>query len=108
MARGCTPGLVRRWSWYIFPDPDSDTFERAAPPEVDDIAINPNTGSCWRVVSVKPSSRKGKGWYVLHMEGLGVDAAKLGEEGTFASVGLTHADHEAIRAIEHAERIGAL
>lgn len=108
MARGCTPGLVRRWSWYVFPDPDSEDFERPPPPVEGDIAVHPDTGSCYLVLAVKASARKGKGWYSIQMEGLGVGAADLDDEGTFPYGGLTHADIEAIRAIEHAESIGAL
>lgn len=95
--RGCTPGLITRWLWFHFPE------HRL--PEVDDIAIRSSTGSCWRVVSVKPS-RKGGRWYSIRVEGLGVGAAELGEEGTFGVAEMDHASHEAIRIYERMEREG--
>lgn len=97
MARGCIPGLVTRWSWWAGWDEEAGYRD---PPEVDDIAVHPDTGSCYRVVSIKPSSRKARGWYVMHVEGLGLGAAELGDEGTFAYGRLSHADYELIRQIE--------
>lgn len=101
MARGCTPGLVQRWTFYCWPD---EVGERH-PPEEGDIGIVRSTGSCYLVQSIKPSRIKAKGWFTVHVEGLGLDAADLSEEGTFGLGRLSHADHEAIRAIEHAERL---
>lgn len=95
----CVEGLSHRWSWWA--------GEEDNPPDVDDLAVHPDTGSCYRVTSIKPSSRKGQGWYVMHVEGLGAGAATLGEEGTFGYKRLTHADHEAIRMIEAARRLDA-
>lgn len=95
--RGCTPGLVTRWLWFQFPE------HRL--PEVDDIAVRTSTGSCWRIVSVKPS-RKGGRWYSIRVEGLGIGAAEPGDDGTFTIVHLDHADHEAIRIYEQLEHEG--
>jgi hypothetical protein len=100
MARGCTPGLITRSTWWVGWDEDTGYHD---PPVEGDIAINPNTGSCWLIVSVK-SSRKGAGWFSLQREGLGIGAAKLGGEGTFGSVPLRHEDYEMIRTIESIER----
>lgn len=102
--RGCTPGLLTRWSWWAGWDEEAGFHD---PPEADDIAVHPDTGSCYRVVSIKPSPRKATGWYVMHVEGLGVGAADLGDEGTFAYGRLSHADYETIRLIEQIERTKA-
>jgi hypothetical protein len=101
--RGCTPGLITRTTWWTGWDEDTGYRD---PPEEGDIAINPNTGSCWLIVSVK-QSRKGTGWYSLKREGLGIGAAELGDEGTFGCVPLRHEDYEVIRMIESIEKAKA-
>lgn len=100
MARGCTPGLVTRCTFWVGWDEETGYGE---PPDEGDIAINPNTGSCWLIVSVR-HSRKGAGWYSLQREGLGIGAAELGDDGTFSCVPMRHEDYEVIRQIEQIER----
>jgi len=103
VARGCTPGLVTRSTWWVGWDEENGYHD---PPEEGEIAINPDTGSCWLIVSVRPS-RKGAGWFSLQREGLGIGAADLDDEGTFASVPLRHEDYEKIRQVESIERAKA-
>ena len=98
--RSCTPGLVHRWSFYVWPG-DGD------PPEEGEIAVHADTGSCYLVLSVKPSRRKGTGWHTMQVEGLGAGAAEYGAEGTFGYKRLTHSDYEAIRMIEEDQRLEA-
>lgn len=100
MPRACTPGLVRRWSFYVFPDDDLTRHV----PEEGDIAVHPDTGSCYLILAVKPSPRKAEGWFTMKIEGLGAGAAELGDEGTFSYKNLSKADYEAIHMIEQAER----
>lgn len=97
--RGCTPGIVTRWQWW--PGWDEEEGYRDPPPE-GDIAVHPETGSCYLVLSVKPS-RKGGGWYSMKVEGLGVGVVELGDEGTFQYGRLAYEDYEAIRQIEQIE-----
>jgi hypothetical protein len=102
VSRGCTPGLSHRWSWWC-----EDWEDGIDPPEDGDIAIHPDTGSCYLVLNSKRSSRKGEGWWVVHVEGLGVWAKQPGEEGTFSYKKLVHADYEEIRMIQQARAAGA-
>jgi hypothetical protein len=99
--RGCIAGLVQSWSFYIWPDEEGERH----PPEDGDIAIVRATGSCYLVLDIKPSARKGKGWYRVKVEGLGIGAAEIGEEGTFPMGRLSHEDLKAIAAIEACERV---
>lgn len=98
MARGCTPGTITRWLWFDWPETDGL-------PDEGDIGIRPSTGSCWLVLSVKPS-RKGDRWYTMQVEGLGVGAAELGDEGTFSSVPMSREHEEAAAMVENGERMG--
>lgn len=98
---GCVAGLAQRWCFYCWPDDDGDR----QPPEEGDIGVVRSTGSCYLITSIKPSRRKAAGWYTVHVEGLGVDAAGLDDDGTFGLARLSHADYEAIRMIEAAERL---
>jgi hypothetical protein len=93
--RGCIPGLVHRWLWFEWPD---EAF-----PEEGDIVIRETTGSCWLVLSVKPS-RKGGRWRTAQVEGLGTGAAEPDDDGTFTLVPWTTEMREAVEMIEHAER----
>lgn len=94
--RGCTPGLVHRWLWFEWPESEL--------PAEGDIAIRRSTGSCWLVLSIKPS-RKGGHWFTAKVEGLGVGAAEVEDEGTFTVCPLSHEDYESIRLIEAADRL---
>lgn len=98
--RGCTPGLVTDWRWFDWPDEDRHL------PEEGDIAIRESTGSCWLVVGRRKSPRRRR-WYILQMEGLGIDAAELGEDGTFSIVSMDHESLKAAEMIENAELMGA-
>jgi hypothetical protein len=102
-VKGCTPGLVHRWSWW---SGWTEEYGYGEPPEDGDIAVHARTGSCYLVLRVKPS-RKGRGWYSLQMEGLGVDAAELGDDGTFGYTPLTGASYDLIRQVEQIERAKA-
>lgn len=95
---GCVPGLAHRWLWFDWPERDM--------PDEGDIGIVGSTGSCYLVQSIKPS-RKGSRWFSIRVEGLGVDAAELGDEGTFGLGRISRVDLEAIRMIEAADRLDA-
>jgi hypothetical protein len=95
-VRGCTPGKITRWLWFDWPDGEM--------PAEGDIGIRPSTGSCWMVISIKPS-RKGDRWYTMQVEGLGIGAAELGEDGTFSSVPMSREHEEAAAMVENAERL---
>ena len=87
--------------WFDWPMAEG---EPSTLPEEGDIGIRPSTGSCWVVLSVKPS-RKGDRWYTMQVEGLGVGAAELGDEGTFSSVLMSREHEELAAGIEHVERM---
>lgn len=97
MSRGCTPGLVRDWRWFDWPE------ERL--PEEGDIAIRQSTGSCWLVVGRRKSPRRLR-WYILQMEGLGTDAAEVGDEGVFPIVSMSYENLKLAEQIEEMERAG--
>lgn len=97
MTRGCTPGLVRTWRWFDWP-------ERTLPEE-GDIAIRESTGSCWLVVGKRKSPRRLR-WYILDMEGLGIDAAAAGDEGTFTIADMSYENLKLAEQIEEMERAG--
>lgn len=96
--QGCTPGRRSSWTWYDWPESEL--------PEEGEIAVRESTGSCWLILSVRPSRKKGGRWQSIRVEALGIGAAKLGEEGTFGIVPMDHASYEAIRIYEQMEREG--
>jgi hypothetical protein len=74
-------------------------------PEEGDIGLRESTGSCWLVLSVKPS-RKGDRWRTMQVEGLGVGAAEVGDEGVFTFVPMSPQDELAAQMVENGERLG--
>jgi hypothetical protein len=102
--RGCTPGLVHRWSWWSDP-PEQEGDPPEYEPEEGEILKHPETGSCYLIQSAKRSSRKARGWWVLMVEGLGVDAADFSDGDHVRSYKkLSHADYQRIAALEAAWR----